>query len=1088
MGHFLSLTILSLVIILNYFIINNQLKKIFTVSEKTKKAIHQRNIAQRVSYLSLQMIDGDEVDANSGERLSHLVAMLKKTEGAFLDSSIANDDIRMERAATKARDIYKRIMPSYDYLVTASMQLATNPLTDSVNYNQFIKSVSVFSNGMDAIIAQYDKQLDFATAKLSKVRLYCTLAILFILLLEVLFILRPIGHKITDYFALIEEKNLALAQQNAALQSANTKVIATQEILERLSTNVPGALYQYRDNDDGSCAFTFISTGFETIFEIEIAAVLADPTLFFEGIHRDDIEAYKNMCAYCKEHLAPKFIDLRINTKSGIEKWVNMQSTPEKIDGAIVWHGYIQDITEKKEKEQALIESEAKFRTILYTTSNGFLFGKDKKLVIVNQAAADMFGYTIEEMLGKSREDLFATEDVAYKDFLKTRETSKRIRVELRGRKKNGVLFHCAIHSVINENNETVNFIIDITERKKMMEQLAKSEALLSEAESMAHVGSSEIDYATGKFYWSDEFYRIHGLAPQSFQPNATNSLQFLHPDDRYKIKLFDEAPLKKLETLTFESKIIRADGEIRNITTYWKIIYNEASEPLKMYGIVQDITERKALEESLKKSEELFRSAFEYSVLGMVITNLQGNWIVINQQLCDMVGYERLELLQMSFKDITHPDDIAEDVAQLNKARKGEIDSFTMEKRYFHKKGNIVWVLLVVSVVKDANGNPTQLFAQIENISQRKKAETALANNRVRLQNILDSAPDIICTLSVNGHFIDVNGASSRLWGYNPAELILHPLLDYILEEDHSKTIETFKTILNGESTTNFENRYLHKNGEIVPMIWSMRLDKHAQLIYCNGRDATEIKKQETALENLNNELTVRANALIESNKELERFAYVASHDLQEPLRMITSFLQLLQKRYVAQLDEKANEYIQFSVDGASRMKQLILDMLEYSRVNTIADNFEIINLNDLLGEVSLNLFSSIESTNAEVVLPKMPSVRGVRSQMMQLFQNLIGNAIKYRSMDRNPIVAVEAVELDHEWQFAIKDNGIGISPKFYEKIFVIFQRLHSKGSYSGTGIGLAICKKIVDKHGGRIWVESEEGLGSCFYFTISK
>lgn len=1088
MGHFLSLSILCLVIVTNYFIINNQFSKIKEVGIKTKQAIHQRNIAQRVSYLSLQIIDGDEVDTGSGKRLSHLVGMLKKTEGSFLDSSISYSDTRMAKAATKARAIYKRIMPSYDYLVAASMQLAANPLTDSVNYNQFIKSVSIFSNGMDAIVAQYDKQLEIASAQLNKIRLYCTLAILIILLLEVLFILRPIGHRITNYFAVIEEKNLALAQQNAALQSANTKVIATQEILEKLSTNVPGALYQYYEKEDGSKVFTYLSMGIEPIFEIEASAIFAEANLFLNAIHTDDLETYTNVCNYCKEHLVPKNIDLRIITKSGAEKWINMQSTPQRIGDTVIWHGYIQDITEKKEKEQALIESEAKFRTILHTTSNGFLFGKDKKLVIVNQAAADMFGYTIEEMLRKSREDLFATEDVVYKDFLKTRETSKKIRVELRGRRKNGELFHCAIHSVMNENNETVNFIVDITERKKLMEQLAKSEALLSQAESMAHVGSSEIDYATGKFYWSDEFYRIHGLEPQSFEPDATNSTHFLHPDDRYKIKLFDEAPLKKLETLTFESKIIRADGEIRNITTYWKITYNDAGEPLKMYGIVQDITERKALEDSLKKSEELFRSSFEYSVLGMAITDLEGNWIAVNQQLCDMVGYEKEAFLQLTFKDITHPDDIAEDLAQLIKARKGEIDSFTMEKRYFHKKGSIVWVLLVVSVVKDESGSPIQLFAQIENISQRKKAEFALANNRVRLQNILDSSPDIICTLSVNGHFVDVNGAAIRLWGYNPSELILHPLLDYILEEDHQKTIETFKAVINGVSTTNFENKYLHKNGSIIPMIWSMRLDSHSQLIYCNGRDATEIKKQETALENLNNELTVRANALIESNKELERFAYVASHDLQEPLRMVSSFLQLLQKRYAPQLDEKANEYIQFSVDGASRMKQLILDMLEYSRINTIADNFELIDLNELLGEVSLNLFSSIESTHAEVTLPKMPSVKGVRSQMMQLFQNLIGNAIKYRSKERNPIVKVEVLELDHEWEFTIKDNGIGISPRFYEKIFVIFQRLHNKESYSGTGIGLAICKKIVDKHGGRIWVESEEGVGSCFYFTVSK
>jgi two-component system, chemotaxis family, sensor kinase Cph1 len=243
---------------------------------------------------------------------------------------------------------------------------------------------------------------------------------------------------------------------------------------------------------------------------------------------------------------------------------------------------------------------------------------------------------------------------------------------------------------------------------------------------------------------------------------------------------------------------------------------------------------------------------------------------------------------------------------------------------------------------------------------------------------------------------------------------------------------------------------------------------------------DMTERKRAEERLNHLLVELE-------RSNKELELFAYVASHDLQEPLRMVSSYTQLLERRYSDKLDDDAREFIGYAVDGATRMQRLINDLLDFSRVSTRGKPLAPTDVAEVLGTVRANLSVAIQESGALVMNEDMPRVMADAGQLGQLFQNLIGNAIKFRNGDR-PHVHVRAVERDTEWEFSVRDNGIGIEPQYFERIFVIFQRLHAKDDYPGTGIGLALCKRVVERHGGRIWVESRPLEGSTFYFTIPK
>ncbi|MCY1528273.1 Adaptive-response sensory-kinase SasA [compost metagenome] len=355
------------------------------------------------------------------------------------------------------------------------------------------------------------------------------------------------------------------------------------------------------------------------------------------------------------------------------------------------------------------------------------------------------------------------------------------------------------------------------------------------------------------------------------------------------------------------------------------------------------------------------------------------------------------------------------------------------------------------------------------------------LEQSSAELQDIMDYSVDVICTLDKQGNFVKVNAASKTLWDYEPAELIGHNLKNLVHEDNHAEITPVIEQIISGGLSANFENRIIRKDGKVLSMTWSARWKEKEKLIYCIARDATAIKEAEYKLQK-------RAKELAYSNEELEQFAYIASHDLQEPLRMVSSFLTQLEKKYKDQLDDKARQYIHFAVDGAVRMRRIILDLLEYSRVGKKKEQLELVDISEVVKQVVQFCRTTIEEKNAEVVWDNLPTVKTLRIPVQQMLQNLIGNALKYQKEGVKPVVRITAEEEKDHWKIAVIDNGIGIDPQFFDKIFIAFQRLHNNSEYSGSGIGLAICKKIAEKYDIRLWVESELDKGSAFFFTITK
>ncbi|HEY0669902.1 MAG TPA: ATP-binding protein [Sphingobacteriaceae bacterium] len=385
-----------------------------------------------------------------------------------------------------------------------------------------------------------------------------------------------------------------------------------------------------------------------------------------------------------------------------------------------------------------------------------------------------------------------------------------------------------------------------------------------------------------------------------------------------------------------------------------------------------------------------------------------------------------------------------------------------------------------------DEVGLLTDAFNQMVVQIEKQNTDITLFNqqleqNREELQNIMDHSVDVICTIDEVGTFVKVSDASKLVWGYKPEELVGTNAANLLYEDDKEISIRAEQDVKNGIKITNFENRFIRKDGKIIPLTWSAKWDKKEKVMYCVARDATALKEAEYQLQK-------RAKELTASNEELEQFAYIASHDLQEPLRMVTSFLTQLEKKYKDQLDDKARLYIHFAVDGAIRMRKIILDLLEYSRVGRNNHDIELVDMNELVSEVVLFSRTTILEKEAKVIWQNLPQVYAARTPLQQVLQNLIGNSLKYQANGVKPVITIEGAETANSWQFSVTDNGIGIDPQFFGKIFTAFQRLHNNNEYSGTGIGLAICKKIIENHGGKIWVQSVPGKNTTFYFTISK
>ena len=390
---------------------------------------------------------------------------------------------------------------------------------------------------------------------------------------------------------------------------------------------------------------------------------------------------------------------------------------------------------------------------------------------------------------------------------------------------------------------------------------------------------------------------------------------------------------------------------------------------------------------------------------------------------------------------------------------------------------------------------------AQLETeVAERERAEQRAREQGARIQSIVDSVVDAIITINGDGTVESVNASAEKMFGYTADEVLgknVNMLMPSPYRGEHDQYLRNYQeTGIAKIIGLGREVAAMRKDGSVFPIELAVSQVEigNRQLFTGVIRDITRRKLAERQLKEASEELAKRAadierfnERLARSNEELKQFAYVASHDLQEPLRKVTSFCQMLRDEYGNLLDGEARQYIDYAVDGALRMKTLVTDLLAYSRVETQGKPLMPTESQSAFAEAVGNLELAIQEAGATVECDRLPVINADRAQLVRLFQNLVANAIKFRG-DAAPRVDVWADEEEYEWVFHVRDNGIGIETEYHERIFVIFQRLHAREAYPGTGIGLAVCKRIVDRLGGRVWVDSEPGRGSDFCFAVPK
>ncbi|RUR72330.1 PAS domain-containing protein [Chlorogloeopsis fritschii PCC 9212] len=1007
-------------------------------------------------------------------------------------------------------------------------------------------------------------------------------------------LLSPEGQAIATLCVMDREPRQLNSQQVAGLQALGRQVMAQLEMrrdvislrqveeqhqlaearLRHLLSASPAVIYSCQPSGDFPA--TFISDNVSSILGYSSREFTENTNFWVEHIHPEDAPSvFANLATLFEQ--GHHIHEYRFQHQDGSYRWVRDEMTLVR-DGfgePLEIVGYWINISDRKQTEQALQDSEARLRLAMEVAGMGTwdwdLLTQQlswsanlEQLFEMEPGTFDGRAETFVKLLHPQDRDRVLDATVR---AIEEKEDSY-LDLEFRFILPNGKTRWAAIkgHVICDRTGKPIQIAgidLDITKRKQAELALRESERRYATLAQAVPVGIFRTD-AQGSFVYVNERWReITGL---SFQDALGEDwIVALHPDDQERVasgwyQWVNTVSLDATCLLPFQSeyRFQRDDG-----TIFW--VFGQAVAEREngckitgFIGTITDITERKQAEAGLQKSEERLQLVID------AINDAIWDWdIVYNNCFCSKRFYQFLGLPpkeeQRHFYEflyqLVHLQD-RERFAELLYQHLELNQPCQMEVRLRQTNGSYNWFLIRGKAIRDAKGRPLRMLGALSDISERKRAEDELKQQHQRsqllaeitlkirqslrteeilqttvteIQKLLHSDRVLIFQLGHDGSGTVVQEAVVPDCNSILTQKLFEPCFHQEYQEAYRQgrihVVPNIATANLHPCHREFLENLSVKAHIVVPIIlrdtlWGLLIAQQC----LEPRDWSNFEID--LLQQLANQIGIalsqaqlleqemrQREELARSNTELEQFAYVASHDLQEPLRMVTSYLQLLERKYKNKLDSKADEFIAYAVDGASRMQILINDLLRFSRISTRAQPFETVDCNLILQQAIANLKVAIAESGAVITHTEaLPQVIADATQLTQLFQNLINNAIKFKS-ELTPqieigVTRVEGIgtrgqgdretrgkgeEFSHsptpqipEWLFWVRDNGIGIEPQYRDRIFVIFQRLHARGKYPGTGIGLAICKKIVERHGGRIWVESEAGQGATFYFTI--
>jgi PAS domain S-box-containing protein len=605
----------------------------------------------------------------------------------------------------------------------------------------------------------------------------------------------------------------------------------------------------------------------------------------------------------------------------------------------------------------------------------------------------------------------------------------------------------------------------------------------LAAAQRLTRVGSWELDVARGSMRWSDELFRLFGVAPRDSLPRAEEIIGAFSLEAWSELERALQRCLATGASYELNLDMHRAGTRCRVIAR-GEVELDATGKVALVLGTLQDVTELKRTEQHLARALERVRLATAAANMGIWDWDVQDDVLVWDQTMYQVYGVDpsQVEDAFSAWRATVHPEDLPEFERDLQRGLSGGAD-FEMSFRIL-RDGQVRHIRGSAVAHASADGTTLRIVGVNIDVTAQRAAESALLAKEALLREFVKHAPAAIAMLDRDVRYLQ---ASDRwLTDYRLESTNIIGKSHYeVFSDVPQRWKDVHQRVLRGSIEKCDEDPFPRADGRVEWLQWEARPWRVADGSIGGIIFFTQVI---TARKEMELELGKRRLELERSNQDLEQFAYVASHDLQEPLRAVAGCGQILKRRYgEGQLEPMAVELIDHMVEGAARMQALILDLLAFSRVGARGHELVVIESKEALDRALKQLESAMLESRARVEVKSLPRVKGDVEQLTQLFQNLMGNALKYRG--REPVrIEIDAQASGNSYEFSVRDNGIGIEPEYFDKIFVLFQRLHTREEYPGTGIGLAICKKIVERHGGRIWVESAVGEGASFHFTLPR
>ncbi|WP_415378645.1 PAS domain S-box protein [Halosimplex sp. TS25] len=749
-----------------------------------------------------------------------------------------------------------------------------------------------------------------------------------------------------------------------------------------------------------------------------------------------------------------------------LDAWFEIRAYPSESGLSV----YFREVTERRERERELRRYEA-----IFEAANDGLYVVDGagRFTMVNEAYAEMLGYDREDLIG---EHVSLVVDEAVRERARDEEAALRagtgeaaaIEAEMKaadgGRIPAEATF--AMLPTGEDGQRRVGVVRDVSDRKERERELRRYERLVENLPVGVYRNTPGPD---------GEFVEMNEALARIFDADSPAELMEVSVSDLYPDPEAREAFSERLEregvVRNEELKQETLDG--RTIWVSVTGIRTEEDGDVYFDGIVQDVSDRKDRERELRETERRFEAVFEDPNILVGLLEPDGTVLDINETAMEYIDADLADVQGQPFWETPwwgEGDDVGDEVREwTERAAAGEYVDFQADLT--RPDGERYTLEGFFRPVTDDDGEVVSIIVSDRDVSERREYERRLAESEQRYRALAEYFPNGIVTLFDHDlQYTLAAGQSFEDIPVDPGDLEGEQFSDAWPDDTADALEPVFEAALDGREQA-VEVEYAGRDWIVhgVP-ITDERGDVFAGMTM--AQDITERKERERALE--------------ESNERLEQFAYAASHDLQEPLRMVSSYLQLIERRYEDELDADGREFIEYAVDGADRMRNMIDGLLAYSRVETRGDPFETVDLGDVLADVREDLRMKIDETDAEITAESLPRVRGDPGQLRQVVQNLLDNAIEY-SGDEPPRVHVAAERDGDRWTISVSDEGIGIDPGDADRAFEVFQRLHDRADYDGTGIGLALAERVVERHEGEIWVESEPDEGATFSFTLA-